>query len=160
VKKGDHQHTCLAVRVSGSTPSWQSASQCPSARAPSTHGASSTRTFETACLGGTPRTLRPVANATYLFSRSSVFSCAVFSIGAWGQYVGVPAGMVFDRFGPRVQCVYGGVLGFTGYFLMYLQLKTHFSTSPVLMGFFYAMVPPPPTPPPFRRNERVHPASL
>eukprot|EP00164_Ancoracysta_twista_P003441 GFYU01004590.1.p1 GENE.GFYU01004590.1~~GFYU01004590.1.p1 ORF type:complete len:474 (-),score=122.47 GFYU01004590.1:70-1491(-) len=64
----------------------------------------------------------------------------VFGIGAVGQYIGFPPGWLFDRFGVRVTCLYAAFLGFLGYFLMYLQTSTHFSTSSVVMGLFYALV--------------------
>jgi MFS family permease len=61
----------------------------------------------------------------------------VYSIGSFGQYMGFIPGAVFDKLGSRAICLYSMLAG-GGYLLIWLQVSTHFSHSPMLMGLFLA----------------------
>ena len=44
-------------------------------------------------------------------------------VGNVGQFMGLGAGMFYDRFGPRPTLLLAGVLGFTGFGALYLSLR-------------------------------------
>uniref|UniRef100_A0A0G4GGP1 Nodulin-like domain-containing protein n=1 Tax=Chromera velia CCMP2878 TaxID=1169474 RepID=A0A0G4GGP1_9ALVE len=51
-----------------------------------------------------------------LYHMSSKEIDLIYSFGATGQYFGMPAGLVFDSYGPRLTCFIGMILGLFGYF--------------------------------------------
>eukprot|EP00744_Colponema_vietnamica_P018156 GILI01025589.1.p1 GENE.GILI01025589.1~~GILI01025589.1.p1 ORF type:complete len:520 (+),score=75.50 GILI01025589.1:102-1661(+) len=58
----------------------------------------------------------------------------ISSLGSSGIFIGFPAGIIFDKFGPKVCALYASFLTFIGYFLIYLQVKTQFIQSFWFMG--------------------------
>jgi len=63
----------------------------------------------------------------------------VGTLGNVAQFTGLPAGMVYDRYGPRVTLLGGGCLAFTGFSLMYLATAREISVGLWGVAAFYAL---------------------
>ena len=66
----------------------------------------------------------------------------VDSIGMWGnigQYLGLLAGIIYDRYGPRATLLVGASLGSGGYLLLFLALHGVIPASDWLLSVFYAI---------------------
>ncbi|ELR21937.1 transporter, major facilitator subfamily protein [Acanthamoeba castellanii str. Neff] len=64
----------------------------------------------------------------------------VGTLGNVGTWAGVLGGLWLDYFGPRSSCLFGGLMNFAGYFLLYLAAKDYFPTNAIGIGIFAAIM--------------------
>jgi len=62
---------------------------------------------------------------------------ALANTGGWLTFMG---GIWVDHFGPRSTCFLGGLMNFTGYFLVYLAANKYFPTTNIVVGLFAAIM--------------------
>jgi len=63
----------------------------------------------------------------------------VATLGNAAQFTGLPAGYVYDRYGPRVTILVGGCLAFTGFFLMYVVTGDGWDVGVVTISVLYTI---------------------